>query len=208
MPSASIRGIYAITPPRSLSGHDRQTLLTLLDGGLGALQYRPKGLAREQMLAEGHWLREQCRQADCPFIVNDSLWLAEALHADGLHLGRDDGSIVEARQRLGRHPILGASCYDEPERAARAVADGADLIAFGALFSSGTKPAAVSAPLSLLTEARNRWPQATCVGIGGITPDNAPHAVAAGAQALAVIGALWDSEDPGLTLRRLRAAFS
>jgi thiamine-phosphate pyrophosphorylase len=208
MPSAAIRGIYAITPPRSLSGRDQQTLLALLEGGLGALQYRPKGLTREQMLAEGQWLREQCRRVNCPFIVNDSLWLAELLEADGLHLGRDDGSIAEARQRLGSNSLLGASCYDEPERAARAVADGADLIAFGALFASSTKPGAVSAPLSLLTEARQRWPQVTCVGIGGITPETAPHAVAAGAQALAVIGALWDSDDPGLALQRLQAAFS
>ncbi len=208
MPSAPIRGIYAITPERALSKRDRRTLGMLLQTGLGALQYRPKGLGREHMLEEGAWLRDQCKSAGCPFIVNDSRWLAEALAADGLHLGRDDGSIAEAREHLGQGTMLGASCYNDLERAAMAVNQGADLIAFGALFSSSTKPHAVTAPLSLITQARARWPHITCVGIGGITPSNAPAAVAAGAHALAVIGALWDSPDPALTLRQLQAAFS
>jgi thiamine-phosphate pyrophosphorylase len=131
-----------------------------------------------------------CRAHGVPLIVNDDLELALAVDAAGVHLGRDDGALALARARLhGR--LLGASCYDRPEVARRAVAAGADYVAFGSVFDSPTKPAAVRAPLALFALDLG----VPKVAIGGITLDNAPRVLAAGADALAVISDLFDAPD-------------
>ena len=114
--------------------------------------------------------------------------------ADGVHLGRDDGDIAAARARLGEHAILGASCYDQLPLARAAIAAGADYVAFGAVCPSATKPNAVRAPLSLFADSATLG--APRVAIGGITPANAGEIVAAGADMLAVIGGVFDAEDP------------
>jgi thiamine-phosphate pyrophosphorylase len=125
-----------------------------------------------------------------PLIVNDDVALALAVDAAGVHLGRDDGELAAARARLhGR--LLGASGYDQPALARRAVAAGADDGAGGAVFDSPTKPAAVRAPLALFALDLG----VPKVAIGGITLDNAPRVLAAGADALAVISDLFDAPD-------------
>ena len=125
-----------------------------------------------------------------PFIVNDDVELALAVRADGVHLGREDGDLAAARARLpGR--LLGASCYDRPELARRAVAAGADYVAFGSVFPSPTKPAADRAPLALFALELG----VPKVAIGGITLENAPQVLAAGADCVAVITDLFDAPD-------------
>jgi thiamine-phosphate pyrophosphorylase len=126
-------------------------------------------------------------------VVNDDVELALAVDAAGVHLGRDDGDLTPARRRLGSGQLLGASCYDRLELAEDAVGAGADYIAFGSMFASPTKPAAVRAPLALLGAARRLG--VPVVAIGGITLENAPAAIAAGADAVAVITALFDAGD-------------
>ena len=112
-----------------------------------------------------------------------------------MHLGRDDGEVREARL-LMPDGLLGVSCYDEIERAAEAVADGADAIAFGSMFPSSTKPNAVRAPLELLKTARNRWPTRRIIAIGGIDNGNIHEVAEAGAHAAALITAVFDASDP------------
>ena len=115
---------------------------------------------------------------------------ALAIGADGVHLGRDDGDIVAARCAL-RGKLIGVSCYDSVAAARAAVAAGADYVAFGSVFPSATKPGAVRAPLGLFEEARALG--VPRVAIGGITPQNAASVLKAGADALAVISALFDA---------------
>jgi len=118
--------------------------------------------------------------------------LALAVDADGVHLGRDDGNLAAARDRLPGK-LLGASCYDRIDLARAAIGAGADYVAFGSVFASSTKPGAVRAPLSLFADARALG--VPLCAIGGITADNAPAVVRAGADLLAVIADLFDAPD-------------
>jgi len=177
---------------------DTQRLLVLVEaavrGGAAALQYRNKkasaALRREQAAA----LLPLCRKYGVPLIINDDVELSRELDADGVHLGVEDGNIAAVRTFLGSDKIIGASCYDRLDLAVQAKSLGADYIAFGACFESGTKPAAVRAPLQLFSQAR-RTVGLPAVAIGGITAENTNLAIAAGADAVAVIGALFDADD-------------
>ena len=188
-----LRGLYAITPELADSATLLRSVAQALEGGISMLQYRRKGM---QNVDEAKALARMCRERAVPFVVNDDVALAMDCGADGVHLGRDDGELVSARVKLdsalgGR--LLGASCYDSLPAARAAVAAGADYIAFGSAFASSTKPAAVRAPLSLFQEARPLG--VPLVAIGGITLQNAPQLLAAGADCLAVISDLFDAPD-------------
>ncbi len=192
-----LRGLYAITPP-DLSGVEA----ALASGALCALQYRAKDAVAHARRREAEALLARCRAHGVPLIVNDDLELALAIGADGVHLGRDDGDLAAARARLpGR--LLGASCYDQAELAERAVAAGADYVAFGSVFPSPTKPGAVRAPLALF----GRPLGVPRVAIGGITLDNARQVIAAGADCVAVITDLFGAPDVGARARQYGRLF-
>ncbi len=192
--SAGIAGLYAITPEEQCTEILVDKVHQALSGGAAVVQYRNKTGNAALRQEQGHALVALCRAAGVPFIVNDDLALALALDADGVHLGAEDGDLVVARQRLGRGKLLGASCYDRIELAQAAAKAGVDYLAFGSVFASGTKPAAVRAPLALFAEAR-RSIHLPLVAIGGITLQNAAQVFAAGADAAAVIGALFEAGD-------------
>jgi len=182
-----LRGLYAITPEDI-----GRVAPALASGALCALQYRNKSADAARRRDEARALARLCRKHGVPLIVNDDVELALEVDAAGVHLGRDDGELAVARARLpGR--ILGASCYDRLELAERAVAAGADYVAFGSVFPSSTKPSAVRAPLALFARARQLG--VPLVAIGGITLASAPQLVAAGADAVAVISDLFDAPD-------------
>lgn len=187
-------GLYAITPDEPctdiLVGKVGQALL----GGASAIQYRNKTAAPELQREQGRALAALCREAGAVFIVNDDVALALALDADGVHLGGDDGDLAQARLRIGQGRLLGASCYNRIELADAAALAGVDYLAFGSIFSSLTKPGAVSAPLSIFAEAHRRF-ALPLVGIGGVTLQNASQVFAAGADAVAVISAVFDAGD-------------
>ena len=126
--------------------------------------------------------------------------LAREVGADGVHIGRDDGSVAAARAVVGKSALVGVSCYDQPERAYQAQAAGADYVAFGAFFPSSVKPDAAHADISLLGDPALRVP---VVAIGGITKENAAPLIENGAAALAVISAVLRSADPGRAAREL-----
>ena len=189
-----LRGLYAITPDEpDTNALVRKTRLALA-GGARMVQYRNKTASAALRRDQGAALLALCRKQRVPLIVNDDLELAEALDADGLHLGRDDVSVAVARSRLGGSKMLGASCYDQLGLALAARHASADYVAFGSAFPSATKPSAVLAPPSLYREARARL-ACPIVAIGGITTANARGLIAAGADAIAVIGALFDALD-------------
>jgi len=184
-----LRGLYAITPERTERAQLLRQVAQALEGGIAMLQYRRKSGQHE---GEARELAGLCRRRDVPFIVNDDLALALSCGADGVHLGREDSDIAEARAKLG-NKVLGASCYASLDAARVAVAAGADYVAFGSVFASPTKPSAVRAPHTLFAEARALG--VPLVAIGGITLENAPQLLRAGAEALAVISDLFEAPD-------------
>jgi thiamine-phosphate pyrophosphorylase len=197
MPEASrLAGVYLLTPDADPAGFERVLTTTrqALDAGVRAVQYRNKMASGTRRVEEAGRLIALARAFDALAIVNDDLELALAVGADGLHLGKDDGELAPARTRFDG--VLGASCYDDLERAGRAVAAGADALAFGSMFVSSTKPGAVRAPLALLTQARSRWPATTIIAIGGITAATIASVAAAGAHAAALISAVYDAANP------------
>ena len=178
-----LRGLYAITP----AGPDVvEKVRQALEGGIALLQYRRK---EEASRDEAAALLALARRHRVPFIVNDDIELALAIGADGVHVGRGDGDAAAARRRM-HGKLLGVSCYDRLDLARSAVAAGADYVAFGSVFASPTKPAAVRAPLALFSQVG-----VPACAIGGITLANAPQLIAAGADLLAVISDLFDSRD-------------
>lgn len=198
-------GLYLITPDEPDTMRLLARVEPLLAAGVAMLQYRNKSadasLRRKQTLA----LLEVCRKSGVPLIVNDDWQLAAEIGADGAHLGADDGELRFARNAFGSQAILGASCYNDLARAEHAALEGASYIAFGAFFASGTKPLARRASLPLLREAR-RFGLPT-VAIGGINPDNARGVLAAGADLIAVIGAVFDAPDPFAATRAFLSCF-
>lgn len=201
------RGLYALTPHEPETGALVRKVRLALAGGAVAVQYRNKhasaALRRQQAAA----LARTCAEAGVPLIVNDDVTLALEVGAAGVHLGREDGDLAAARQRLGPGRLLGASCYDRLELAAAAVAAGADHVAFGAVYPSPTKPDAVRAPLTLIAEAQRRL-AVPVIAIGGITLENAGEVIRAGADALAVITALFDAGDIAARARAFRQLFT
>ena len=199
------RGLYAIT---AADGRSPQALLdavkAALRGGTAVLQYRCKSPQRRR--EEAPALREACRQAGVPFIVNDDLDLAEELAADGVHLGSEDGSPAAARNRLRTGAIIGVSCYDSTERALQARREGADYVAFGRFFPSPTKPQAPTARLETLAAARALL-DIPIVAIGGVSVDNGGELLRAGADLLAVIDGVFGAGDPETAARRIVGLF-
>ncbi|HKE42307.1 MAG TPA: thiamine phosphate synthase [Casimicrobiaceae bacterium] len=188
----SISGLYALTPELENTRRLVALVTAALDGGAAAVQYRNKTAGAALRLEQARALRKLCSDRSATFIVNDDIDLAIASAADGVHLGRDDVSLMAARSRLGDKALIGASCYDSLDRAEAAIGAGSDYIAFGSFFASRVKPDAVRPGISLLTAAKQRW-SIPIVAIGGITPTNAAALVAAGADAVAVISALFDA---------------
>lgn len=198
------RGIYLLTPDEADTGRLLARLEPLLALRPALLQYRNKAADAALRAAQARALKTACDAHGVPLVVNDDWRLARELGAAGAHLGEHDGTLAEARAQA---PGLwfGASCYDDPARAHAAAAAGADYLAFGAFFPSGTKPLARRADAALLRQARGLG--RPLVAIGGITPDNAGGLVAAGADLLAVIGGVFDAPDPAAALRSLQHAF-
>ena len=201
-----ISGLYAVTPDLADTAELVAKVEAALAGGARVLQYRNKSASAALRLEQARTLLARCREYRAPLIINDDLDLAIALDADGLHLGSEDGALAAAHSRLGPGKLLGASCYNRLDLALAATRDGADYVAFGGFFRSSVKPGAAPAPLALLREAKQRL-ALPVVAIGGITPDNAPQLIAAGADGVAVISALFGASDIRAAARQFDALF-
>ncbi len=188
-----LSGLYAITPDLANTADLAARVAAALDGGAAAIQYRSKiadvALRREQAATLARVAAARGRL----FIVNDDAMLCAAVDADGVHLGEDDGSVAAARERVGPGRIIGVSCYNDFNLAEAAVAAGADYVAFGSFYASNVKPGARRADVGLLARAATLG--VPVVAIGGITAGNAAELRRAGADALAVISAVFDAPD-------------
>jgi thiamine-phosphate pyrophosphorylase len=189
-----IAGLYAITPDLDDSHELQRRVRAALRGGARVVQYRNKDASAGLRMEQALMLQQLCSGFGVPLIINDHLELALGCDAAGLHLGGEDGDIAAARARLGPHKLLGVSCYDRIELAQAAIAAGADHIAFGSFFPSTVKPGAVRPLVELLSHAKSRY-GVPVVAIGGITLDNASTLIAAGADAIAVISAVFSAPD-------------
>ncbi len=202
--SFRLRGLYAITPSQPDPALLREQVSAAITGGAQAVQYRNKAAAPAQRAVQARLLAELCRSRDVLLIVNDDVELAAEVGADGVHLGEGDVDPNVARLILGPGPLIGVSCYDDLARA-RAMADaGADYLAFGSLFPSLIKPDARRASLDLIGRARSLGVR--LVGIGGIDSDNAAAVIEAGADAVAVISAVFAADDIEAAARAIAEA--
>jgi len=201
-----VRGLYAVTPELT----DSMVLISKVDaalrGGASVIQYRSKSIADSLRRTQAGEIATLCRIRNVLFIVNDSVELACEIDADGVHLGRDDRGVLAARTMLGPGKLIGVSCYNEIGRAREAVSQGADYVAFGSFFPSSTKPRALRAGTELLQVAASEI-ALPVVAIGGITEENAGGLIAAGADAVAVVGALFDAVDVEAQARRFARLF-
>ena len=202
-----IRGLYAVTPDLADTAALLGRVAAALAGGARLVQYRNKSADAALRLEQARGLARLCRHHGVPLVINDHLALALEVDAEGLHIGGEDGSVADARRRLGPDRILGISCYRRIENALEAARQGATYVAFGGFFPSRVKPGSGGAPLAILGEARTR-PALPVVAIGGITVDNAPSLIAAGADSVAVITALFDAPDVEAAAKRFSALFA
>jgi len=187
-------GLYLISP-LDVGGAFPERLARALDAApVAAFQYRVKDLDQHEAARLAKPLQEICAARDVAFIVNDSISLAKRLGADGVHLGQEDGDPVEARKVLGRNAQIGVTCHDSRHLAMDAGEAGADYVAFGAFFPTTTKDVKHRAEPDLLTWWQTLF-ELPCVAIGGITPENCAPLVRAGADFLAVSGAVWGGDE-------------
>lgn len=190
------RGLYAITDSALHTGDALEWAVErAIAGGASMIQYRDKCDDARRRHAEAARLVRLCRRHRVPMIVNDDVELALEADADGVHLGRDDAELADARTRLGGDFIIGVSCYDDAERAVLAERSGADYVAFGAMFPSATKPGASRASIATIRMARERI-RVPIAAIGGITPVNGASLLSAGVDMLAVVRGVFGHEDP------------
>jgi thiamine-phosphate pyrophosphorylase len=178
-----------------LGGAFPDRLARALDAGLvAAFQFRVKGLDEHAAAALAEPLQRICESSDVAFIVNDSISLAKRIGADGVHLGQSDGTVADARERLGREAQIGVTCHASRHLAMDAGEAGVDYVAFGAFFPTTTKLVEHRAEPELLTWWQGLF-EVPCVAIGGITPDNARSLVEAGADFIAVSAAVWNHDE-------------
>lgn len=209
LPETMLRGTYALTPDDNLLPRLSALVESALKGGIKWVQYRNKIAPKPLRRAQAAELLRICRAYGARLIVNDDIWLAIEIGADGAHVGRDDlpgGSLITAREALGSKRILGVSCYDDLDRAEIAIDAGADYVAFGSIFPSASKPQAARASLEILSEAKSRF-DVPVVAIGGITTKNATQVIGAGADMIAVLSDLFDAMDIGRQAEKFQKLF-
>lgn len=192
--------LYLISPQDVSGTFPDRLRAALANGGVAAFQLRAKGIDQHELARLAEPLQRICADAGTAFIVNDDMGLAKRLGADGVHLGQKDGDPREARALLGPAAQIGVTCHDSRHLAMEAGEAGADYVAFGAFFPTTTKPVEHVPEIDILGWWATLF-ELPSVAIGGITPDNGRALVGAGADFLAVSGAVWNAPDPAAVVR-------
>jgi thiamine-phosphate pyrophosphorylase len=182
--------LYLLSPPTIGSDFADRFKAVAETVSIAAFQLRLKGIDDHAIARAGEGLRTICSDLDIAFIVNDSISLAKRLGADGVHLGQEDGDLSDARDVLGRDAQIGVTCHNSRHLAMEAGDKGADYVAFGAFYPSVTKEVKHHADIELLSWWSSMF-ELPCVAIGGVTVENAQPLIAAGADFIAVSGAIW-----------------
>lgn len=210
------KGLYGITPEWDNTDRLLQAIDQAAKGGMTALQWRRKNLnpldAKKQALA----VVKCCNDLGIVSIINDSYKLAQATGSDGVHLGKDDDNILEARKALGQDKIIGVSCYNDIDLAKSMLNLNVSYVAFGAMFPSHTKPNAAHANIDIITKIKSLIQQQftntthipAVVAIGGINTENAMQLIQAGADSVAIIQALFNSDNINKTAKDFSQLFN
>lgn len=201
-----IEGLYAITPDIENTNDLIEKVDQVLSSGVQYIQYRNKSIVHEQRVNQACAIKKQCQRYGAKLIINDHLDVALAVNADGIHVGKIDISIQKARTFLGRHKIIGASCYNQIDLALAAEKDGADYVAFGAFYASRTKMDTIKANPDLLTQAKKVL-QIPIVAIGGINVTNAAQLISYGCDAIAVSDGLFNTANIPAVSKEFRHLF-
>ncbi|MXP40846.1 thiamine phosphate synthase [Altererythrobacter soli] len=186
--------LYLISPLEVGGDFPARLERALAAGPVAAFQFRVKGVEQHEAARLAEPLQAICAEKDVAFIVNDDIALAKRLRADGVHLGQGDGDVREAREELGREAQIGVTCHASGHLAMEAGEAGADYVAFGSFFPSETKPSEHRPEPELLSWWQSIF-ELPCVAIGGITPENCGPLVEAGADFIAVSGAVWNGDE-------------
>ena len=186
--------LYLISPQEVGGAFPGRLAAALEPGVASAFQLRVKDVDEHELARLAEPLQRICADANVAFIVNDSMALARRLGADGVHLGQSDGDVREARALLGPGAQIGRTCHDSRHLAMQAGEDGVDYVAFGAFYETTTKPSHYRPKPEILSWWSTVF-EIPCVAIGGITPDNARPLIEAGADFIAVCGAVWNDPD-------------
>ena len=202
--------LYLVTPAAFDPTAFRDLLAKALDAGdVGAVQLRLKEASDDDVRRAIDILRPVSQERGVAFLLNDRPDLAVSTGCDGAHVGQEDTKVREARRILGPDLTLGVSCHGSRELAMTGGEAGADYVAFGAFFPTGSK---ADAPVEAEPEILAWWSEMMelpSVAIGGITPENCAPLVQAGADFLAVISAVWSHPDgPGAGVRTMNAAIA
>jgi len=198
--------LYLISPPNININEFIFSLDDVLNTGLvSCFQLRLKNVKDEDIIESAKALKPICNKYHVPFILNDRLDLVNKVEADGVHLGEDDDSILEARKLLGPKAIIGASCYNSKHLAMEAAEEGADYVAFGAFFATITKDPKTKADINIIKD----WALISnipCVAIGGINSSNCKELVDAGVDFIAVVGSIWNkNDDPKSAINKFKS---
>lgn len=197
-----LSGLYLVTP----DWDDTEQLLRVseqaLQGGAALLQYRHKFADAALRLRQATALQALCRRYGKPFIINDHLDLCLALDADGIHVGGTDAGVTQVRAAVGPDKIVGASCYGDWALALEAQQAGASYVAFGGFFPSRVKKYPVTTSPEIVRQAHAAL-QVPNVVIGGMTAENCPPLLAAGAHMVAAISSVYLADDPQVAARAL-----
>ncbi len=201
----SLTKLYLISPANIIINEFVKSLESVLKTGLvHCFQLRLKNIEDSFIISASKQLIPICKKYKVPFILNDRLDLANVVGADGVHLGENDGNILEARKILGANSIIGASCYNSKHLAMEAAEKGADYVAFGAFFDTKTKIAKSKAKIDTVKD----WVYISnipCVAIGGISSSNCQELVKAGVDFIAVIGCIWNNKDkPEIAIKQFK----
>ena len=198
-----LKGLYAITDQQLIAEQRfAETIESALLGGASIIQYRDKSNNQLKRYQQASILCSLCQQYQATSIINDDIELAKAVNANGVHLGKEDHSLIEARRTLGDSAIIGISCYNDISLALNAEKNTADYVAFGAIFSSPSKPHAVVAGLDIIATAKPQLSIPICA-IGGITQDNIHQVIQHGADMAATISSLFSANDIEHSARKL-----
>ena len=187
--------IYLISPPRI---DDVDAFLNQLDeviaaGVVSVFQLRLKDIENREIVLMGKKIVPKLQEAGIAVIINDNPRIAKDLHADGVHLGQEDGDFNEARKLLGKDAIIGVTCHNSKHLGMEAAEAGADYVAFGAFYPTQTKEVIHHAEIEILEWWQDIM-EIPCVAIGGINIDNALPIINAGADFIAISSGVWNYE--------------
>lgn len=180
-----MRGLYLITNDDPIQLLLEKLEAALATGHIAILQYRRKKIEKINQPSEVELIKVLCEKYQVPFVINDDLVLAEQFGL-GVHLGQSDGEITDAIKRLSQGVIIGRTCLNSLDLAAKAISEGVTYVAFGAVYATSTKPEAGNVGIEVIKQAQQKYDVSICA-IGGLTVENSQVVIEAGASLCAVI---------------------